>query len=85
MEATINCDNIEELAALVFEKVDRAYEDSAFIDPPTITRELFGLKEEFIPNLVKTPEFEAVCNAVDFLIKEDSIWFDTRDGSLHRV
>ena len=85
MNNLIDCDNVKQLATFIFEKVDRAYEDSSFIDAPMLTREIFGLKEEFIPNLVKTSEFLAVCNAIDFLIKEDSIWIDTRDGSLHRV
>tara|TARA_B100000686_G_scaffold292982_1_gene322063 strand:- start:247 stop:492 length:246 start_codon:yes stop_codon:yes gene_type:complete len=75
----------ERLATLVFEKVDRAYEDNERVDVPTLTREIFDLTEEFIPNLVNTPEFTAVCSAVDFLVKEDSVWFDTRDGTVHRV
>ena len=75
----------EELATLIFEKVDRAYEDAAFIDAIMLTREIFDLAEGLNPNLVRTPEFNAVCNAVDFLIEEDSIWLDTRDGHLRRV
>jgi len=75
----------EELATLIFEKVDRAYEDAQRIDVPTLTREIFGLAEQSVPSLVKTSEFNAVCNAIDFLIEEDSVWFDTRDGTVHRV
>lgn len=75
----------ESLAVLIFEKVDRAFEDAAFIDAPLLCRELFDVSEDRVPYLAKMPEFNAVCNAIDFLIEEDSIWFDSRDGSLHRV
>ena len=85
MNQLLHHDNTEELATLIFEKVDRAYEDAKSIDVPALTREIFGLAEGFVPNLVKLPEFNAVCMAVDFLIEEGSVWFDTRDGTVHRV
>ena len=75
----------EVLATLIFEKVDRAYEDNARIDVPALTNEIFGLTDGLNPNLIKTPEFNAICNAIDFLIEEGSVWFDTRDGTVHRV
>ena len=75
----------EALSTLIFEKVDRAYEDNARIDVPTLTNEIFGLSDGLNPNLIKTPEFNAVCNAIDFLIEEDIVWFDTRDGTVHLV
>ena len=75
----------EELATIIFEKVDRAYEDAAFIDAPMLTRDIFDFAEGFEPDIQKTQEFNAVCNAIDFLIEEASVWFDTRDGHIHRV
>jgi hypothetical protein len=75
----------EKMATLIFEKVDRAYEDAQRIDIHDLTREIFCMTEVFIPNLANTPEFNSVCNAVDFLIEENSVWFDTRDGTVHRV
>ena len=75
----------EKMATLIFELVDRAYEDAQRIDIHDLTREIFGMTDTFIPNLTSTPEFNAVCNGVDFLIEEDSIWFDTRDGTVHRA
>jgi len=74
-----------ELATLIFEKVDRAYEDSQFIDALLLTQDIYGLDTKKVPNVSRTSEFYAVCNAIDFLIEEGSIWFDTRDGSLHRA
>ncbi|MAK20565.1 MAG: hypothetical protein CMA05_04550 [Euryarchaeota archaeon] len=76
----------ERLATLIFEKVERAYfNDAQRIDVPTLTNEIFGLSDGLNPNLIKTPEFNAVCNAIDFLIEEDIVWFDTRDGTVHLV
>jgi len=75
----------EKMATLIFEKVDRAYEDGQRIDIHDLTREIFGMIDTFIPNLASTSEFNAVCNGVDFLIEEDSVWFDTRDGTVHRA
>ena len=75
----------EKMATLIFELVDRAYEDGQRIDIHDLTREIFGMTDTFIPNLVSTPEFNSVCNGVDFLIEEDSVWFDTRDGTVHRA
>ena len=75
----------ERLAVLIFEKVDRAYEDANRVDIPGLTRDIFSLKEQFTANITKMPEFNAVCNAIDFLIEEGSVWFDTRDGTVHRV
>ena len=75
----------EKMATLIFELVDRAYEDAQRLDIQDLTREIFGMTDTFIPNLTSTPEFNAVCNGVDHLIEEDSIWFDTRDGTVHRA
>ena len=75
----------EELATIIFEKVDRAYEDAAFIDAPNLTRDIFEFSKDFPVVQHAKSEFNAVCNAIDFLIEEGSIWFDDRDGSLHRV
>tara|TARA_X000001388_G_scaffold73696_1_gene65735 strand:+ start:348 stop:629 length:282 start_codon:yes stop_codon:yes gene_type:complete len=75
----------EKIVTLIFEMIDRAYEDGQRIDIQDLTREIFGMGDEFIPNLVSTPEFNAVCSGVDFLIEEDSVWFDTRDGTVHRT
>jgi len=75
----------EKMATFIFEKVDRAYEDGQRIDVHDLTREIFEMTDTFIPNLPSTPEFNAVCNGVDFLIEESSVWFDTRDGTVHRV
>lgn len=85
MNRLLHHDGTEDLATFVFEKVDRAYEDSKRIDVPALTREIFGLTETHAPNLTKTDEFVAVCSAIDFLIEEGSVWFDTRDGTVHRV
>ena len=75
----------EKMATLIFELVDRAYEDAQRIDIHDLTREIFGMTDTFIHHLARTPEFNSVQNAVDFLIEEDSVWFDTRDGTVHRV
>ena len=75
----------EKMVTLIFEKVDRAYEDAQRIDIQDLTREIFGMTGTFIPNLTSTPEFNAVCNGVDFLIEEERVWFDTRDGTVHRM
>jgi len=75
----------EELAVLIFEKVDRAYEDAAFIDALILTRDIFELDEGSLPVTTHKAEFNAVCNAIDFLIEEGSVWFDTRDGHVYRV
>ena len=75
----------EKLATLIFEKVDRAYEDAAFIDPLILTRDIFELDEGSHPVATHKAEFNAVCNAIDFLIEEGSVWFDSRDGHVRRV
>ena len=75
----------EKMTTFIFEKVERAYEDAQRIDIHDLTRDIFGMTNTFIPNLANTPEFNSVCNAVDFLIEEGSVWFDTRDGTVHRV
>jgi|ETNvirenome_6_85_1030632.scaffolds.fasta_scaffold103353_2 ribonuclease HI len=75
----------EALATLIFEKVDRAYEDAAFIDALILTRDIFELDEGSFPATNHQAEFNAVCNAIDFLIEEGSVWFDTRNGHVVRV
>ena len=72
------------LATLVFEKIDRATEDAEFIDAPALTRDIFEM-EGTVGELLTTREFGAVCGALDFLIDEGSIAFNTDDGNLSRV
>ena len=76
--------NRQELITEIYEKVDRAFEDSAFIDIPQLTRDLFEM-EGTVQELLGTPQFNAVCEAVDFLIDEGSIYFDPSNGHLVRV
>lgn len=76
--------NRQELITEIYEKVDRAFEDSAFIDIPQITRDIFEM-EGTVKELLGTPQFNAVCEAVDFLIDEGSIYFDASNGHLVRV
>ena len=76
--------NRQELITEIYEKVDRAFEDSAFIDIPQITRDLFEM-EGTVQELLGTTQFNAVCEAVDFLIEEGSIYFDSANGHLVRV
>jgi len=76
--------NRQELITEVYEKVDRAFEDSAFIDVPQVTRDIFEM-EGTVKELLGTPQFNAVCEAVDFLIDEGSIYFDASNGHLVRV
>ena len=76
--------NRQELITEIYEKVDRAFEDSAFIDIPQLTRDLFEM-EGTVQELLGTPQFNAVCEAVDFLIDEGSIYFDSSNGHLVRV
>ena len=77
-------DNRQALITAVFERVDRAYEDAEFIAVPQITRSIFEV-EGTVQELVGTPEFNAVCEAVDFLIDEGSVAFNSDDGHLTRV
>ena len=76
--------NRQELITEIYEKVDRAFEDSAFIDVPQVTRDIFEM-EGTVKELLGTPQFNAVCEAVDFLIDEGSIYFDASNGHLVRV
>jgi len=76
--------NRQELITAIYEKVDRAFEDAAFIDIPQITRDVFEM-EGTVQELLGTPQFNAVCEAVDLLIDEGSIHFDASNGHLVRV
>jgi hypothetical protein len=78
-------DSVEDLAELVFGAVDRATDVGNPTDAPQITRDLFDVREREVSDLIKIPEFRAVCAAVDLLIEDGSVHFDTDDGSLHRV
>ena len=76
--------NRQALITEVYEKVDRAFEDAQFIDVPQLTRTIFDI-EGTVSEMINTPEFNAVCGAVDFLINEGSVFFDSDDGGLTRV
>ena len=76
--------NRQELINAVYERVDRAYEDAEYVDVPQITRDLFDV-EGTVKELLGTPQFNAVCEAVDFLIDEGTVAFNTDDGQVTRV
>ena len=76
--------NRQELIIAVFERVDRASEDAEFVDTPQLTRDIFEM-EGTIKELLGTPQFNAVCEAVVFLIEEGSVSFNSDDGHLTRV
>ena len=76
--------NRQDLINAVFKRVDRAYEDAEFVDVPQITRDLFEM-EGTVQDLLGTPQFNAVCEAVDFLIDEGTVAFNVEDGHITRV
>lgn len=84
MNELLHQDSTQELATIIFEKVDRAFEDGQFIAVPQLTREVFqviGTVQELMP----TREWNAICEAVDFLIEEGSVAFNSEDGHITRV
>jgi hypothetical protein len=80
----LNHDNFDELITAVYDIVETSTVLEQTVDAPRITNELFGLDGE-IAELLTTPEFTAVCEAVDHLINEGTVFFDVEDASLHRV
>lgn len=76
--------SVEKLATLAYELIDRVSETGDALTTPDLTRQIFGITEDRIPHLLKMEEFDAMCNAVDFLVAEGSITFNTEDGTLTR-
>ena len=76
--------NIEKLAILAYEMIDQVSETGDALTTPELTRRIFGVTEERIPHLLKMEEFNAMCDAVDFLVSEGSITFNAEDGTLTR-
>ena len=54
-------------------------------DPPGLTRAIFGVEAETIPELLECEEFDLVCKAVDFLVVENRIYFDAEEGELQLI
>jgi hypothetical protein len=78
-------DNFDELITAVYDMVETSTVLEKPVDAPRITRELFAIDETIVARLLSTPEFTAVCEAVDHLINEGTVYFDCADGSLYRV
>ena len=79
-----NKNNVEKLATVAYEIIDQVSETGAALTTPDLTRRIFDIEETRIPLLLKMDEFDAMCNAVDFLVQEGSITFNTEDGTLVR-
>ena len=79
-----NKNNVKELATVAYEMIDQVSETGAALTTPDLTRRIFGIEETRVPLLLKMDEFDAMCNAVDFLVQEGSVTFNTEDGTLTR-
>ena len=73
--------NTERLADEIMSRVIGVVSDP-ITDPPGLTRAIFGVEAETIPELLECEEFDLVCKAVDFLVVENRIFFDVETGEL---
>ncbi len=73
--------NTQALADEIMNRVAGALSDPV-TNPPDLTRAIFGVEAETVPELLKLEEFDLVCKAVDFLIEEGRIVFDAAEGEL---
>ena len=73
--------NIEHLADEIMNRVVGVVSDPV-TNPPDLTRAIFGVEAETIPELLEYEEFDLVCKAVDFLVVENRIFFDGETGEL---
>jgi len=73
--------NTEHLADEIMNRVIGVVSDSV-TNPPDLTRAIFGVEAATIPELLECEEFDLVCKAVDLLIEQERIFFDTEEGEL---